>query len=241
MTAKTRVVVSAILLLLLAQHGLDRKESPWTEVRSPHFLVLTDGGQGAARRVAREFEQLRAVFSTNFPRMRLETGSPLLVFAPRDEDSMKRLAPALWKKSGGSSQYVGGYFQHGWERQFAVIRLDQDGPDAYQVVYHEYTHSLFHANMHWLPTWLDEGLADYYSGTKFQNSKVYVGAPIPRIQELLGQAPIRIEELISVNPHAKYRNDNRRISLFYAESWALVHYCTFGEGMDHGSKLSTSF
>ncbi|GAC1631249.1 MAG: hypothetical protein NVS9B14_02760 [Candidatus Acidiferrum sp.] len=212
-----------------------RKESPWTEVKSPHFRVITNGSEGSARRIAKEFEQVRSVFARAFPNMRLETGSPLLVFAPADESSMKHLVPLMWKKHPPN---VAGYFDHGWERQFAVVRLDQDIPGAYQVVYHEYTHTLLHANMHWLPQWLDEGLADYYGGTRFEGAKVYVGAPIQRVQAMYNEVPIPLEELISVNPYVKYRGDDRRINLYYAESWAFVHYCTFGEGMQSGRKLS---
>jgi len=238
MTPKTRVVVLAVVLHLFAAVGQAKKESPWTEVRSPHFRVLTDGSEGSARRVAKEFEQVRSVFANAFPNMRLETGAPLLIFAPRDESSMKHLVPIMWKKHPPN---VAGYFEHGWERQFAVVRLDQDIPGAYQVVYHEYTHTLLHANMHWLPTWLDEGLADYYGGTKFENSKVYVGAPITRVQAMYGQVPIPLEELITMNPYVKYRGDDKQINLFYAESWAFVHYSIFGDGMEHGAKLASFF
>jgi Tfp pilus assembly protein PilF len=151
---------------------------------------------------------------------------------------MKHLVPIMWKKHPPN---VAGYFEHGWERQFAVVRLDQDIPGAYQVVYHEYTHTLIHANLHWLPLWLDEGLADYYGGTKFENAKVYVGAPITRVQAMYGAVPIPLEELISVNPYVKYRGDDRKIDLFYAESWAFVHYSVFGDGMDRGAKLTSFF
>jgi hypothetical protein len=69
-------------------------EKPWTEVRSPHFRVLTDGSANEGRRVAREFEQMRAVFAVAFPKMRFETAAPLTIVAPRDDFSMKALTPA---------------------------------------------------------------------------------------------------------------------------------------------------
>ena len=233
-----RITSAMFILLFCAGTAASHKENPWTEVRSPHFRVLTDGGEGAARRIAKEFEQVRSVFASEFPNLRLEVGAPLLIFAPRDESSMRHLVPIMWKKHPPN---VAGFFQHGWERQFAVVRLDQDIPGAYQVVYHEYTHTLLHANLQWLPLWLDEGLADYYGGTRFENSKVYVGAPITRVQAMYGLAPISLEELITVNPYVKYRGDDRRIDLFYAESWAMVHYCVFGEGMERGKKLRDFF
>ncbi len=97
-------------------------EKRWVEVRSPHFRVLSDGSDKDARRIAREFEQMRTVFASGFPNLRLDSGAPLLVLAPRDEPSMKALAPQLWKEKGAKPA---GYFQHGWEKQFAVVRLDE--------------------------------------------------------------------------------------------------------------------
>jgi hypothetical protein len=68
-------------------------------------------------------------------------------------------------------------------------------------------------------------------------AKVYVGAPPPRALHLRGQTLIPIEKLLAENPFVAYRGDDRRIDLFYAESWALVHYCEFAPGMEKGKKL----
>jgi hypothetical protein len=38
-------------------------EKPWIEVDRPHFRVLSDGSDRDARRVARKFEQMRAVLA----------------------------------------------------------------------------------------------------------------------------------------------------------------------------------
>ena len=224
-------LISTLSFAFITQAG----EKQWTEVKSPNFRVLTDVGPGSGRRVAREFEQMRAVFETGFPKMRLDTGAPLMIFAVRDESSMKALAPELWK---GGGPKPAGFFQHGWERQYAVVRLDQDIPGKYQVVYHEYVHSLLHANFQWFPTWLDEGLAEFYGNTRFEQTKMYVGAPSERIYRLQGTSFIPISELISENPWRAFRNNDRQIDLYYSESWALVHYMVFGPGMEKGAKLT---
>ncbi len=44
------------------------------------------------------------------------------------------------------------------------------------LVYHEYTHTILHLNSHWLPTWLDEGMAEFYSYTRFEQHKT-ISAP----------------------------------------------------------------
>src|ERR1700758_150742 len=115
--------VSSLLMLAFPVLPVQAGEKPWTEVRSPNFRVLTNGSTNDGRRVAREFEQMRAVFQMGFPNMRLDSGVPLLIFAPRDEYSMKAMAPNMWK---GGGPKPASFFQHGWERQYAVIRLDQD-------------------------------------------------------------------------------------------------------------------
>jgi tetratricopeptide (TPR) repeat protein len=211
-------------------------DKPFTEVRSPNFRVLTNGSEHDARRIALEFEQMRAVFAIAFPKMRLTTGAPLLIFAVQTESDMKALAPAMWKNHKGP--LPAGLFQHGWEKQFAIVRLDQDVPGAFNVVYHEYVHTLLHSNFRWLPTWLDEGLAEFYGNTRFEGKKSYVGAASTRVYQLRNHPRIPLETLMVINPWTYYHGDETRISTFYAESWALVHYLVFGPDMELGKKLS---
>jgi hypothetical protein len=142
---------------------------------------------------------------------------------------MKAMAPAYWK---GPGPKPAGLFQHGWERQYAVIRLDQDVPGRYNAVYHEYVHTLLRANFRWLPTWLDEGLADFTGTPRFEQSKMFVGAPSTRVARLQRATLIKVDELISENPWSKFGKDEQQIDLFYCEAWALVHYLIFGPGME---------
>jgi Tfp pilus assembly protein PilF len=223
------------LALLGAASGF-AADKPFTEVRSPNFRVLTNGSERDARRIALEFEQMRAVFAVGFPKMRLTTGAPLLIFAVQTENDMKSLAPAMWKNHKGP--LPAGLFDHGWEKQFAIVRLDQDVPGAYNVVYHEYVHTLLHSNFRWLPTWLDEGLAEFYGNTRFEPKKSYVGAPSTRVYQLQNRTLIKLETLLVVNPWTYYRGDENQIATFYEESWALVHYLVFGPDMELGKKLS---
>jgi tetratricopeptide (TPR) repeat protein len=235
----SRIAVLPVLLhLLTLQFAVSPSladEKSLTEVRSPNFRVLTDGNDRDGRRIANEFEQMRSVFAVGFPNMRLSTGAPLLIFAVQNENAMKALAPALFQDKGPKPA---GLFDHGWEKQFAVVRLDQDVPGAYQVVYHEYVHSLLHSNLRWLPTWLDEGLAEFYGNTRFEAKKMYVGAPSRRVYLLQHRKIIPLETLLVVNPHVYFRGKQDEIDTFYAESWALVHFMVFGPGMEQGKKLA---
>src|SRR5271167_4852336 len=94
---RSRATTFVIPLLVLCAAAASAGEKPWTEVRSPHFRVLTDASSGDARKVAHEFEQMRNVFATHLSGARLESGAPLLIFAVRDEETAKALEPHLWK------------------------------------------------------------------------------------------------------------------------------------------------
>jgi Tfp pilus assembly protein PilF len=219
-------------------------ERPWREIRSPHFRVITNGSESAGRHVAREFEQMRGVFAARFPTFRLDPVAPLLILAPLDEPTTKKLLPEFWATR--ISKPAGVYF-HGWERQFAVIRLDAVGsdritPDMYAVVYHEYVHSLLHLNFRWLPTWLDEGLAEFYAYTRFEGDKTYIGAPpknIGIIRALDARASIPLEKFLT--QRGSFSRDDRDTEMFYAQSWALTHYLTMGPGMENGNHLVRFF
>lgn len=220
------------LLVICTCMSASAGDKPWVEIRSPHFRVLTDGSQGNGRRVAAEFEQMRAVFALQFPGLRLDSGAPLVVLAPRDEISMKALVPKSWRKDFKAV----GFFRNGWETRYALVQVDQDIPGAYQVVYHEYVHSLLHANFRWLPGWLDEGLAEFYGNTRFEQSRILIGAPGSRYPALQHGVFIPLDALLEST--ALHSHDDLKVQMFYAESWGLVHFFMFGPGMDSGKKLN---
>ena len=225
------LLAAAILSLTLPAFATTR----WIEVRSPHFRVLSDGSSNDARAAAFQFEQMRYVFESRFPGFQLESGAPLTIVAARDEQTAKDLdGPRMWKSMGSK---VAGYFQNGWERRFALVRLDTFTAGK-EVVYHEYTHSVLHANMHWLPMWLDEGIAEFYAYTRFEDKRTLLGAPTQRYPVLERSTLIPIREMLDINGRSAIYKDEQRMQLFYAESWALIHYMIFGPEMEGGKKLS---
>lgn len=224
-------VVSFVSICFSAASARDK---PWTEVRSAHFRVLTNGSQSDARQVAKEFEQMRYVFADRYPDFRLEGGAPLEVFAALDEPTAKSLEPAIWKSKGVKPV---GVFHHGWEKEYVMVQLEALKNGALEVVYHEYTHSIFHLNVHWLPLWLDEGIANFYGYTRFQQHQIYVGAP-PVGYGMPGRTLIPIETLIGVDRSSPYYHNEDKVYQFYAESWGLVHFLMFGPAMDRGKRLN---
>jgi tetratricopeptide (TPR) repeat protein len=239
--AKSSILFLATLLLVVPSIAA---EKPWLEVRSPHFRVITDGHEKSARHVAREFEQMRTLFAQQFSGFRVDPPAPLVILAPEDEASTRKLVPGFWERSGPKPA---GEFFHGWEKEFAMVRLDVIGsdrtdPDTFAVVYHEYVHSLLHLNFRWLPTWLDEGLAEYYGFTRFENEHTYIGAPprnVHRIEVLYRRSSMLLDKFIEQRGSFSRSEDDT--ALFYAQSWALTHFLIFGPGMENGDRLRRFF
>jgi Tfp pilus assembly protein PilF len=231
---KARFLLAGLGILLFVARNSKAADKEWYEVRSPHFRVITDGNEGSARRVAREFEQIRFAMGSVYPKLRLDSGAPLLVMCPHDEGSLKALAPQFWQRKGFKPA---GFFQHGWDKEYAVVRLDEIRPESYEVVYHEYVHSVMHLNIRWMPVWLDEGLADFHANTRFEKTRLYVGAPSWRMGVVRGRPLIPLNTLFDVTPGSDYYRDESKADMFYAESWVLTHYLFFGPGMEMGKKM----
>jgi len=227
-----RRLLACFATCLALAHPPASSAQTWRDIQSPHFRVVTDGSEKDGRDVAKEFEQMRSVFAARFENLTLETGAPLLIVAVR-EPGLHALAPRFWKER---DKLAGEFFQ-GWERKYAMVRLDSFGDLNQAVIFHEYTHSIFHANVHWLPAWLDEGLAEFYGYTRFQGDHIYIGAPSVRYAHLRSDPLIPVPEMLTANDRTFFK-DERRNDLFYGEAWAMVHYMTFGDGMGHGAKLN---
>jgi tetratricopeptide (TPR) repeat protein len=230
-TLRTQLVILFLAVLhLSAAHA----EETWTEVRSPHFRVITNGPGSDGRKVANEFEQMRRVFVQRFNDENLESGPPLTIIAAFDGDTFKDLDPATWKNTQGK---IAGAWYHGWEIQFALVRMDT-GVETPVDVYHEYTHSVLHARFHWLPFWFDEGFAEFYGYTRFESDGTYIGAPSRRFSLLQQSKPFKVSEMLETTRNSPLYHDLIKTQLFYAEAWAMVHYMIVGPGMNNGAKMS---
>jgi hypothetical protein len=90
--------VGLLLALLLLPCASLAAERPWIEVKSPHFLVISDTNEKTARAITWQFEQVRAALKSVWPWVRLDIDKPVLVIAVRDEAGMKTIAPKYWEK-----------------------------------------------------------------------------------------------------------------------------------------------
>lgn len=212
-------------------------EEIWTEVTSPNFVVLSNASQKQARRTARTLEQFRSLIQTCMPRWKVDPGSPLVVFAARDGGSLKDLLPAEGQKKGMAQP--AGLFQAGSERNFVLLRIDVPGDQGYHIIYHEYVHMLQRLNFQNLPLWLAEGLAEFFGHSTISDSSSSLGnISAEQIEVLRNSQLIPLDALLAAGHDSPLYRQEEMSQIFYAQSWALIHYLMIGDKQAHSGQLS---
>lgn len=206
----------------------------WTSVRSKNFLLLGNASEKEIRRVAVRLEQFREVFSLLFPTMKVNAPVPTRVVVFKNGESFRpfRLFPNTIA-----------YFQPGPDVNYITITFTSDSrseADPYFLIFHEYTHLLVNNTSGSMPTWFNEGLAEYYSSFNISDDqKVVLGKPIANHVYLLRQNKmLPLRTLFQVDHNSPYYNERDKQSIFYAESWALMHYLILGKDGQRVAQLS---
>lgn len=210
-------------LLQGARSNSSERSDSWSEVRSPHFIVVGDTGDNKERHIAQQFEELRAAFHSYFPAFRVDLGQPIVIVAVKSEEEMKDWLPENWQEKAHFNP--SGVYVSSPERDFVIFRVDPSGEDPYHTLCHEYAHALLHLNFRSLPPWLNEGLAEFFGNCSFSGKEIRVGQ-IDRnhLRRLAESQPVPLAELFRAQQESLYSGDKNDASLFYAESWAFVHY-----------------
>ena len=208
---------------MLGVPGVARAAAPpqWVEVRSPHFVVISDANEKTARRTAGQFERMRALFQKVLPSGAADAGIPVTVLALRNRAGFETMTPA--DRQGKGQMSLAGLFLPTQDRNYVLLRMDVETEHPFSVVYHEYTHFLTRKS-EWLPVWLNEGLAEFYENTDIHESDVMLGQPSTNdILFLRENRLIPLATLFAVDHNSPYYHDQDKGSVFYAESWALTH------------------
>ena len=218
----SRILLSAVCVLALGASAAAQTDS-WLQVRTPHFLVVSNAAEKDARIAAHKFEAMRSLFQRVFPEADLDTASPMLVFAVPDMRSVRALEPPEYLAQGQLK--LAGLFLNAPERNYILILINAPGNHPYAPIYHEYAHFVFSRLHQWMPLWLTEGIAEYYQNTEILEDRIRLGKGDPSIQSVIDYTPLLpLSTLFTVDPQSSYYHEQDKGSIFYSESWALTHY-----------------
>ena len=223
-----RLTLAAAAFLLLAAHAAAAKDT-WTGVRSQNFFLVGNASEKEIRQVATRLEQFRDVFRRLFPAANFNSPVPTTVVVFKSDGSYKPFKPV----ADGKPVSVSGYFQAGEDVNYITLTTERGAESPFRVIYHEYVHLLVNNSYGRaaVPPWFNEGLAEYYSTFDIEDDrKVHLGNLVGYHLQLLRQQRLMpLRQLFAVDDYSLKRNRHDVRSLFYAESWALVHYLILGE------------
>lgn len=227
-------------LLVLASLPL-HAEQQWMRVSSDHFIVLTDAGQKKGQEIAARFEQMRTVFSDLLSRQKLVMAEPLEIIAIGNDNEYAQIAPTSGAYSGTSA----GFFIPAPDRIYIV--LNATVPDCWHAVEHPMAH--YYLNFNYPPTqpWFDEGFAEYFASLYFTSKKVELGSDPELVLQSANANPVAagtsansglkslteildspvwlsLTDLLEMKNRVVNGQEGTHHTLFYAQSWMLVHY-----------------
>src|SRR5579863_10451878 len=231
-------LVTAFFVSVSPAHAAS-DQSPWLEIHSAHFTVITDAGEKKGREAAFRFEQMRAVFASLLGKDRLNQPVPLTILALKSDKAYYQLAPLR----DGQPIDAPGFFLPGDDQDFIALNLFEE--NSWDAVAHDFAHMLLNFNYPPAQGWFDEGLAEYFAAIHLDNKQIEIGGDpelgpsagqdllgnlreehAPRsLTELLGaQVWLSLPDLFGMKHDTAAFNEGTHHTLYYAESWMVMHY-----------------
>lgn len=229
----------ACLVVMLCANSRAANQPAWQQINSTHFTVITDAGEKKGREIAFRFEQMRAVFATLLGKDRLNQSVPLTILALASDKAYYQAAPLRQ----GQPIDASGFLVRGDDQDFIVLNLSEE--ESWRAVAHDFALMLLQFNYPLAQGWFDEGLAEYFGSIRLDDKQIEIGGDptlaASETRDLLGNQRdtraaksltdllsiatwMSLPDLFSMKHDAYARNEGPHQTLYYAESWIMLHY-----------------
>jgi tetratricopeptide (TPR) repeat protein len=207
--------VALLLFVLIAPLTVQAKDN-WLRVQTKHFTLVGNASEKDMRQVATKLEQFRDVFTRLFSAAKVSSPVPTTVLVFKSKSSYKPFA----------LPDAAGYFQKGEDVNYITLSTETYADNPFSIIYHEYVHLLIDNTAGNVPSWFNEGLAEYYGAFAIEEDrKVHLGELIPyHLMTLREEKFLPLRKLFAVDHYSPEYNERDKRGIFYAQSWALVHY-----------------
>lgn len=208
-----------LLLLIIAGLTVFAAASParaeWRRAESERFIVYSSGDEASLRQFVRRLETFDFVVRR---RLGLPPDPPARrfpIYLVRNPDQMRQALP-------GISELVAGIYLAEDEDIFAMARLDTRP----ETILHEYFHhlSIQTGGLSTYPSWLIEGLAEYYSTAEVEDGSVRIGGYPGARAAWLAESHlwIPLDQLVSRRVGEMTRWN--RFATYYPVAWLMTHW-----------------
>ncbi|MFN2386890.1 MAG: DUF1570 domain-containing protein [Thermoanaerobaculia bacterium] len=223
-TSLSRLVFLVLALSLgraaAAGAELPSAEETWIRVQTAHFTLYGDASEGRIRDVGLDLERLRAVLLRLGGNLSAHTPVPTVIYVFRSDAALTPYKPVVDGKPRNLSAY---FLPSADGNVIALTAAWNSNPSP--IVYHEYLHFFMRNNFPPQPRWYEEGLAEYYSTFRANEREARIGLPVDEHVARLRQGSLMpLRTLLGVDEDSPEYVERSRQGLFYAQSWALVHF-----------------
>jgi tetratricopeptide (TPR) repeat protein len=226
-----RLLFPLLLLIALdaAAFDLPRANEKWFTLKVDEFEIISNAPPAATIEMAENLMRMRAAIG-QLTQFRVRSRLPVKVYLFANE---RMFAPYRDIVFRANATNITGVFVGGENEN--VILLQTGSPNGVdRIIYHELTHYFVQNTVSGLPSWLNEGLAEYYSTFQTSGDQVHIGRPIAdHVLWLRDEQLIPFKDLFAVDHDSPIYNETSKRGAFYAESWALLHYLMVGNEERH--------
>lgn len=227
-----RALVRAVLLACLgtvvvsaAPARFPGADAKWRHYQSPHFELFSRVDDPNSRALLHELEVLRAMFVGT---LRIEARAPVpvtIVHFGGVRDFRAYLSPEFAK----IDSYRGYYLHHADRGVMLLAPLDSERTGNH-VALGSYVGHLFRMAGERPPPWFQHGFGDLFETLEVGGDRVFFGRPSPgNVHFLQMRSFMPLESLLGVDWDDPLFKDERRSRLFFAQSWATVHFWLLGK------------
>lgn len=227
----------AIMLFVLFSLNTDvLGKDEWLAVRSKNFYLIGNASEKDIRAAAAKLEQFREALRRIFDKVNFNSPVPTTVIVFKDANSYNPFKPI--KADGQIDKNIDGYFLAAEDANYITLSMEGDLNQSYETIFHEYTHFWVANNIGKsnVPPWFNEGLAEYYQNLKIESDrKIVLGRLQNEHVTLLSQNKlIPFDTFFNTGNYTLSQQGDDGAGLFYAQSWALMHYLRHGGGARSG-------
>ncbi|MCP9493467.1 MAG: tetratricopeptide repeat protein [Pyrinomonadaceae bacterium MAG19_C2-C3] len=199
----------------------------WTRIRTKNFVLVGNANEKDIRKVGAQLEQFQDALSRLLSNAKFTSSKPTTVVVFKNDGAYKPYKPLY----NGKPASVAGYFQPGEDVNYITLTPERAGENPYATIYHELVHLMVENTLRTVPAWLNEGIAELYSTFEIADGdkKVTLGRPLTHHILTLREKFIPLDVLFQVDGRSPLYNEKDKQGIFYAESWALMHYLMFDD------------
>ena len=185
-----------------------------------HFTFCSNASERRTLDLGRRLERFRAALSRFNKKLKVDPPVTTSIYVFKDDAS---LTPYKKRFNGRPVELSGLFIGHP-DGYYIILNGERQG-DPLEVIYHEYTHHFLGNNVHNVPAWFSEGLAECYSTFRADDKTASIGlTQNDHVLYLRDHDLIPLHDLFAITASSADYNEGERRGVFYAESWTLMHY-----------------